>query len=95
MGWGNESLFKNGPCHMTKVAATPIYVNSLKNLLLRNQKADDLESRYVALGARVLPSLFSNGDPELTLTYFTARSNLVPYGFVWGKKVKQWLFQKF
>ena len=29
--------------------------------------------------------LFSNEDPELTLTYFTARSNLVPYAFVWEK----------
>ena len=27
----------------------------------------------------------SNYDPELTLTYFTARSNLVPYAFVWEK----------
>ena len=27
----------------------------------------------------------SNDDPGLTLTYFTARSNLVPYAFVWGK----------
>ena len=27
----------------------------------------------------------SNDDPELTLTYFMARSNLVPYAFVWGK----------
>ena len=41
-----------------------------KNLLLRNQKADDL---------------YSNGDLGLTLTYFTARSNLVPYAFVWEK----------
>ena len=24
-------------------------------------------------------------DPELTLTYFTARSNLVLYAFVWEK----------
>ena len=24
-------------------------------------------------------------DPELTLTYLTARSNLVPYAFVWEK----------
>ena len=28
-----------------------------------------------------------NDDPELTLTYFTARSNLIPYAFVW-KRVK-------
>ena len=27
----------------------------------------------------------SNDDTELTLTYFTARSNLVPYAFVWEK----------
>ena len=27
----------------------------------------------------------SNNDTELTLTYFTARSNLVPYAFVWKK----------
>ena len=27
----------------------------------------------------------SNDDAELTLTYFTARSNLVPYAFVWEK----------
>ena len=28
----------------------------------------------------------SNDDPELTLTYFTARSNLIPYAFVWVKR---------
>ena len=27
----------------------------------------------------------SNDDPGLTLTYFTARSNLVPYAFIWEK----------
>ena len=27
----------------------------------------------------------SNDDPGLTLTYFAARSNLVPYAFVWEK----------
>ena len=27
----------------------------------------------------------SNIDPRLTSTYFTARSNLVPYAFVWEK----------
>ena len=28
---------------------------------------------------------YSNDDPGLTLAYFTARSNLVPYAFVWEK----------
>ena len=27
----------------------------------------------------------SNDDPGLTLTYFTGRSNLVPYAFAWEK----------
>ena len=27
----------------------------------------------------------SNDDPGLTMTYFTARSNLAHYAFVWGK----------
>ena len=29
--------------------------------------------------------VYSNNDPGLTLTYFTARSNLVLYAFVWEK----------
>ena len=29
--------------------------------------------------------IYSNDDPGLTLTDFTARSNLVPYAFVWEK----------
>ena len=34
----------------------------------------------------------SNDAPGLTLTYFTAKSNLVPYAFVW-EKVEQCIFQ--
>ena len=29
--------------------------------------------------------IYSNDDAVLTLTYFTTRSNLVPYAFVWEK----------
>ena len=36
----------------------------------------------------------SNGDPGLTLTYFTAMSNLVPYPFVWEKGKTVDFFQK-
>ena len=38
----------------------------------------------LGMGARVLSSC-SNDDPGCTLTYFTARSNLVPCAFVWKK----------
>ena len=59
----------NGPGHMTKMAAMPIYGRNLKNRLLRNQNADRFESLCAASSAQVLPSC-SNHDPELTLTYF-------------------------
>ena len=29
--------------------------------------------------------IYLNDDPVLTVTYFTAKSNLVPYAFVWEK----------
>ena len=29
--------------------------------------------------------VWSSDDPGLTLAYFTTRSNLVPYAFVWEK----------
>ena len=39
-----------GTGHMTKMAVMPIYGKNLKkNLLLRNQKVDDLETWYAAL----------------------------------------------
>ena len=55
---GGTKVCSNGPGHMTKMAAIPIYVKNLKNLLLQNKKAADLESWYAASGARILPSLF-------------------------------------
>ena len=64
---------------MTKMAAMPIYG---KNLKKKKKKKKKLE---VGMQHRVLEyyQIFSNDDPGLTLTYFTA--NLVPYAFVWGK----------
>ena len=82
---GGTKVCSNGSGHMTKIAAMSIYSKNFKNLLLRNQKAGDLETWHAASGARVLPSLFKY-DPELTLIYFTADSNLVPYAFVWEKR---------
>ena len=55
---GGTKVCSNVPGHMTKMTAMPIYGKKIKNLLLRNQNADDLETCYAASGARVLPSLF-------------------------------------
>ena len=69
----------------------PYMVKHLKNLLRWNQTASDLETWYAASGTQELLSLFK--VPGLTLTYFTARSNSVPYA-LYGKKLKEWSFQK-
>ena len=42
-------MCSNVPGHMTKMVSRPIYGKTLKNLL-RNQKADDLETLYIASG---------------------------------------------
>ena len=75
-------IWSNGPGHMTKMATMPIYGKKLKNLLLRNQEADDLGMQHWVLEYY---QVCSSDDPGLTLTYFTARSNLVHYAFVWEK----------
>ena len=56
-------------------------VKTLKNLLLPEPKG------WWPLQHRVLEyyQVCSNDDPGLTLTYFTARPNLVPYAFIWEK----------
>ena len=61
-------------------------VKTLKSLLLlRNQKDHDLETWYAATRVLQYFKVCSNDDTGLTLTYFTARSNLVPYTLVWEK----------
>ena len=49
------------------IAAMPIY--GLKNLLLQNQTANDLETWFAASGAKYY-QVCSNDDPWLILTYF-------------------------
>ena len=68
---GGTKVYINGPGHMTKMAAMPLYGKNL----LQNQKSYDLETWHVASGTSSTKS--RNDDPGLTMTYFTARSNLV------------------
>ena len=55
---GGTKVCINGPGHMTKMAAMPIYGKTFKNLLLQNQKSYDLETWHVALGTQALQSLY-------------------------------------
>ena len=59
-------------------------VKTFKNLLLRKQKADNLK---LGMHHWLLKyyQVCSNDDTGLTLTYFIASSNLVPYAFALKK----------
>ena len=69
---------------MTKMATMPIYGKNLKKTFSGTKRPMTLK---LGMQHRVLEyyQVYSNNDPGLTLTYFTARSNLVPYAFVWEK----------
>ena len=76
MGWENESL--------TKMAAMPIYDKNLKKIFSGIKRPVTLK---FGLPHWVLEycQVYSNDESGLTLTYFMARSKLVPYAFVWEK----------
>ena len=82
-GDGGTKVCSNGPGHMTNMATTPYMLKTLKKSSFSGTK-NRWPWKWVASGARVLPSLFKCW-PWLTLTYFTARSDLVPDAFVWEK----------
>ena len=92
MGQGNESLFA-GLGHMTKMAATPIYgKNPLKIFSwTKGPKTLWLGMQHWGLGPIIV---CSNDDPRLTLTYFTARSNLVSKALIWGKLLESHLMEE-
>ena len=60
-------------------------VKTLKNLLLRNQKANDLETWYAASSAPVLQSLF-NWWPWVDLDLFYGKVRFGPLCFCMGKR---------
>ena len=71
---------------MTKMAAMPIYGKNLKkNFFSGTQKPMTLKLGMQHWVDKYY-QIYSNDDPGLSLTYFTAMSNLVPYAFVSGKR---------
>ena len=82
----------DGPGHMTKMAATPIYGKKTSKIsrtggpmILKLSMQDEGLKLY---------KIYINDDPGLTLTYFTARSNWVAYMFEWGKLLQSHLMGK-
>ena len=78
------NVCSNGLGHMTRWLPCPYMVKTFKNLL-RNQKADDLETWYEASGALVLPSLFK-WWPWVDLDLFYGKVKFGPLCFCMGKR---------
>ena len=55
---GGTKVYINGPGHLTKMAAMPIYMVKILKNLLQNQKSYDLETWHVASGTQALQSLY-------------------------------------
>ena len=68
-------------------------VKTLKNLLLRNQKADDLETCYAASGYSSTTK-FLQMMTLVDLDLFYGKVKFGPLSFCMGKKVKQWFFSE-
>ena len=78
MEWGNESLFNwsqdqdGRHAHIWQKLKKIFFSGIEKPMTLKHRVHDYYQ-------------VCSNDDPGLTLTYFTAESNLVHYAFVWEK----------
>ena len=68
-------------------------VKTLKNLLLKNQWTDNLETLYVALSMQVLPKLFKLW-PWVDLDLFYAKVKVGHIGFCIGKSENYLFFFK-
>ena len=82
---GGTKIYINGPGHMTKMAAMPIYGKTLKSLLLQNQKSYDLETWHVALGTQALQSLYK-WWPWVDLDLFYGKVKFGSLCFCMGKR---------
>ena len=78
----------NALCPMNKMAAIPIKIKTFKNLLLWNQKADDLESWYPALVTRVLPNLIK-WWLRVDLDLFYSKVEFGPFCVLYGKDLQE------
>ena len=82
---GGTKVGSNGPGHMTRVAGMAIYGKNLKKIFFSGTKRPMTLNLGMHHWVLEYYQVCSNDDPGLTLTYFTARSDLVPYAIVWEK----------
>ena len=75
---GGTKVCSNGPGHMTKMADMPIYGKNLKKKIFSETKRPMTLKLGMQHWIIEYYQVCSNGDPGFTLTYFRARSNLIP-----------------
>ena len=80
---GGTKVCSNGPCHLTKVVTMPIYGKNIKKIFFSGIKRPMTSKLGMQYGVLKYYDFCPNYDARLTLTYFTARSNMVLYAFVW------------
>ena len=80
--------------HMTKMAALPYMVKTLQKVFFSGTKG--LMTLWLGMEHWGLWPIIvcSNDEPRLTMTYFTAMSNLVSYAFIWGKLLESNLMEE-
>ena len=92
---GNEIYWHDGG-HITKMAAMPIYGKNPSKIFLSGTSGLISTKLGMSHWWLLLIIVCSNDDRRLTLTYFTARSNLVTYDrLMYRKKWKLLIFQNF
>ena len=81
--------------HMTKMATTPIYGKKPSKIFFSRTGWPN----YTKLGMKhwgLQPIIVcSNDDPGVTLKYFTERSNVETYAFLWEKSENSGFFTNF
>ena len=83
LGKGELKFISRHLGHMTKMAVTTIYGKNPSTIFFSGT-GRPISTKRGMLHRGLLPILVcSNDDPGVTLTYFTARSNLVTLAFLW------------
>ena len=79
---GGTKVYINGPGYMTKMAATPIYGKNPSKIFF-SKTSRPIFTKLGMYHWGLLPIIvYINDDPGVTLTYFTARSNLETKAFL-------------
>ena len=92
---GRICVFTGRTCHFVDFFVQRlIYAKTLKNLLLWNQKADDLESLFAASYTRMLLKQLFKWWLWVDLDLFYGKVKIWSSFLLYGIKLKLWIFQK-